>query len=68
MDPDEALRQIRAITNQLVRGTGETRGNLSLEHQAELGTELAELCRGLDEWLVNRGFYPSAWSRQALTY
>lgn len=65
MDPNETLRQIRAITSQLIRGSS---GARTIERQAELGIELAELSRDLDEWLSKGGFYPQNWANQAHEY
>ena len=54
MDPDEALRQIRAeIKGYLVRPHG-------LEDSERL-SRLVELVKGLDGWIDSGGFLPKAW-------
>lgn len=50
MDPEEALRQIRELANP---------DNCFDARDCYL--ELAELVRGLDEWITRGGFLPADW-------
>lgn len=54
MDPNEALRQIRSITDYV------NADSYSDDMQADLD-RLAELFEALDQWLSKGGFLPNAW-------
>ena len=63
MDPNEALRLIRAYIKQMRvedRPVGNTNARLEFVQHAR---DLAETVEGLDEWLSKDGFLPTAWSR-----
>lgn len=47
MDPDEALKRIRALYDA--------------DHDSYTAEELIDLIQGLDEWLSRGGFLPKAW-------
>jgi hypothetical protein len=51
MDPDAALREIRALVHEQLHGDKPD------------PDRLAELVDGLDGWLGRGGFPPAAWSR-----
>lgn len=53
MDPDENLREQRALVKKWLAG------HISLGEAARL----AELVQALDEWMSNGGFLPKAWNR-----
>ena len=53
MDPDEALRQLRALVKQILDGKPYSEDDVG---------ELAELFDGLDQWLVRGGFAPKTWA------
>lgn len=53
MDPDETLRQIRALCNEIAMAAAAER--------AELAEQLAERVEALDEWMTKGGFAPAAW-------
>ena len=55
MDPDEALKRLRELTQNVLR-----LAELG-EDNAELGVELAEQVEALDEWISKGGFLPKAW-------
>lgn len=57
MDPNQTLREIRALARRLDRG-----GWSSAEKAVAAGEELATLVQALDEWLSNLGFMPEAWA------
>ncbi len=55
MDPNEALKQIRAIVTESART-----GDLPDSDQVET---LLERVEALDNWLSHGGFLPKAWER-----
>ena len=60
MDPDEALRQIRAHIAQLRLTDRPVRGDVSPQF-VQHARDLAETVEGLDEWLKKGGFKPMEW-------
>lgn len=58
MDPDETLREIRAVVSKV---TGGMDGAKSLDVLAEL-ERVTAACAALDEWLSRGGFLPGAWA------
>lgn len=60
MDPNAALERIRDLVGAVER-----------HGRADDGRELAEVVRGLDEWITKGGFLPAEWapgpSRKLLT-
>lgn len=56
MDPNEALKRLRELSQQVLDAPGED-GN---PHAAD---EMAELFQTLDAWLCKDGFKPSDWTR-----
>jgi hypothetical protein len=60
MDPNEALRLIRAHFAQL-RVEDETREDGWIGRLTQQGRDAAETFEGLDEWLSRDGFLPSDW-------
>ena len=64
MDPDEALKRIRAaITEIRIRDTeGRT------EKVRDVAVEMAAKVEALDEWLSKGGFKPVAWQGIAVPY
>lgn len=62
MDPNEALKEIRELVTDLMKGERES--TLSPEKTAQRlddGDRLAELIDGLDEWLSKGGYLPGPW-------
>lgn len=57
MDPNEALRQARQAADTLA----EVEANEDPAVLHHLGTHLAEVFTGLDEWIVKGGFLPKGW-------
>lgn len=55
MDPDEALAKMRDLTS---RYGHEDHGN---DEDHDIALRMVEVFQGLDEWLTNGGFPPSAW-------
>lgn len=54
MDPEEALRRCRDLSEQLLAAEDVT-------VIASLGAELVEAFQGLDGWLSSGGFQPKSW-------
>ena len=57
MDPDQLLKDIRALADQVIN-TQEA----DIEG-SQMSNELAEKIIQLDEWLSNFGFLPKDWRR-----
>jgi hypothetical protein len=57
MDPDEACKQLRAKSHELL-ALESTRMTVP---RADLGEEIAELFVGLDGWIRTGGCLPKAW-------
>lgn len=57
MDPNEALKQLRALVIQ-------ERNTCDLTELADLAGEMSELFDGLDNWLSNSGFLPADWNKR----
>lgn len=55
MDPNEALRVLRAMVEAVMTGDG-----------CASVDELAEQFDALDEWIARGGFLPAAWSPAAV--
>lgn len=60
MDPNEALRLIRAHIKQL-RVEDQTRDDGWIGRLTQQARDLSEAFEGLDEWLSRDGFLPAAW-------
>lgn len=60
MDPNETLRQIRAIAARILAREGN-----DVQETAEDATELALAVDSLDRWLNRGGFLPHDWKRGA---
>lgn len=60
MDPNETLRQMRAIAARILAREG-----ADLHETAEDATDLALAVDALDTWLCHGGFIPDAWARGA---
>lgn len=58
MDPNEALRQLRMVTEN-----AHVIDYASHREVAELLREMIQNVAALDEWLVGGGFLPGAWAR-----
>lgn len=58
MDPDAALREIRAAIQRFHVAVFE---NDHEEDQLGEATQVIELFEGLDQWLTRKGFLPRAW-------
>lgn len=56
MDPNAALRQIRNVIETLEDCESDA-------GRAACATDLADLVKGLDEWLSKGGFPPGEWDR-----
>lgn len=56
MDPNENLRQQRALAARLIEATENDR-----EVSEDDVLELSELVVALDNWLASGGFLPDAW-------
>ena len=53
MDPDETLARLRGLVSDVDSyAAGDLDG---------VAFEMADLFRGLDEWLTNKGYPPRAW-------
>ncbi len=65
MDPNEALRLIRAYIAQM-RKEDKTplREGRDLFNFVQHARDLAETVEGLDEWLSNDGFLPDDWQAE----
>jgi len=62
MDPDENLKEQRALTAQLLLEPGEFGFTDAEAIDRDRATErLVELVRALDDWLTQGGFLPDAW-------
>jgi hypothetical protein len=62
MDPNEALRQIRATRRQmLLEDRTPLREGAELFNFVQHARDLMELIHGLDEWLSNDGVLPADW-------
>ena len=62
MDPNEALRLIRAYIAQMkVEDTTPLRESADLFNFVQHARDLAETVEGLDEWLSKDGFLPADW-------
>jgi hypothetical protein len=60
MDPNEALRLIRAHMKQM-RVEDETREDGWIGRLVQQGRDLTEAFEALDEWLSRDGFLPDDW-------
>ena len=60
MDPNEALRLVRAHAAQM-RVEDETRENGWIGRHVQQGRDLIEAFTALDEWLAKDGFLPTDW-------
>jgi hypothetical protein len=58
MDPDEALREMRKLSETLIRCGDD---HIHLEAYAEDVVRLAELVQAIDGWLSKGGFLPRGW-------
>lgn len=59
MDPNETLRQIRAIQQEWMGYDAAT----AKREAWSVAERLAELTGALDEWMTRGGFLPTAWAR-----
>lgn len=60
MDPDEALRELRRLTEHaLTEPKFDGYGGLTWR---QMVTAMGEQFRALDDWLMAGGFPPSAWT------
>lgn len=57
MDPNEALKQLRAAVKDILHGEPAC----CAEHGEMSATDLAEKFEALDEWLTMGGFRPEEW-------
>jgi hypothetical protein len=55
VDPNITLTRIRELQTQLIHGSND------MDTLANMGMELAELIKALDEWMVKGGFFPRDW-------
>lgn len=67
MDPNETLKQLRALVIQErdtrdLTDASATRATLA--ELADLAGELGELFDALDTWLANGGFLPANWNKR----
>ena len=66
MDPNEALRQLRALAAKVITSVDAYEGldeadEEELEEMALAGESLASQFQALDEWLSKGGFLPADW-------
>jgi hypothetical protein len=66
MDPDETLKQLRALASKLKHVQQTDDEDNFLPDQADLAQEYADLFSALDEWLSKGGFLPKAWAHQGV--
>jgi hypothetical protein len=59
MDPNEALRMLRALTAKQIDANPD--GKNCLQASADRAELLAEHFEALDEWLKKGGFLPDTW-------
>lgn len=62
MDPDEALRMIRRLLDEITEDLDAAHSADVEEIDAANVSQLVDVARGLDEWLSHGGFLPVAWA------
>ena len=62
MDPDAALKMIRAISKRILHTT-DNEGGLANQSIRDDAVTLSELVQGLDEWITKGGFLPADWRK-----
>lgn len=66
MDPDETLKQLRALSKKLTTVQQADDEDFLLVDQANIAQEYADLFMALDEWITRGGFLPKAWAHQGV--
>ncbi len=61
MDPDETLRMLRGLLNDVTRDLDHAHSADDPYVDAAGVSELVDAVRGLDEWLSSGGFLPYSW-------
>jgi hypothetical protein len=63
MDPDATLKQIRELAAEILKLSDlpATSNSMQEIEIANLGIDLAEKVKDLDEWLSNGGRFPREW-------
>lgn len=60
MDPDAALARIRELVEEI---TQRIDADEEFDHVDDEANEVADIFRGLDEWIKKGGFLPKDWGR-----
>jgi cell division GTPase FtsZ len=64
MDPEEALRQLRELSNKVIVISNEPDLNEGdFETVFTTAVEMAEQFQALDNWISNGGFLPKDWKK-----